>query len=359
VSAVAAPARGTSRSGSRATSAFASHQVRPRVGVDTLKVRGAIKTPTDFSIFTHLGMRNFCDEGFVESTGVVRVAEAPTFKVDFKHEPTEVTFEFSVPSLLHGHNSIAVSVEEALDTVDRAMHRTPFEWLDEPSDLRVARLDLVRDFQFSDHRALDSFIEGQRLLDLPYRPPVQTWTSSSGYSNLRWGSGKRWRVSVYDKAEEIRSRAFNGRRGPEREHLLDLAEEADGILRNELLLRRPVLKEQGVHTLKDLTEGEAVSLHRKYFDRAGLAHEIGNLDKVKTVALLANERDQKVIPKVVGMLYCDVHNIPYSLSRNTKRGYRRIAGRIGLNVADVAGQRDGSVRLDYDLGELVGASDVR
>jgi hypothetical protein len=367
VTAVAAPARATSRSGSRATSsrsgsratsAFPFSEVRPFVGIDTLRVRGNIETPTDFTVFNHLGMRNLSDEGFVESNGVVRVAEGPTFKVDFKHEPAEATFEFSVPSLLHGHNSIAVSVEEALDAVDRAMRRAPFEWLDEPGNLRMARLDLVRDFQFSDDGALNSFIEGQRLLDPPYRPPVQTWTSSSGYTNLRWGTGKRWRVSVYDKAAEIRARAFKGRCGPERDRLLALAEQASGILRNELLLRRPVLKEQGMNTMNDLTTDKAQRLHRKYFERAGLNQEIGNLDKIRTAALLADEHDQKLIPKVVGMLYCDAHDIAHTLSRNTTRHYKNVAKRLDLNPADVAGNRDGSVRLDYELGELVGGSDA-
>jgi len=334
-------------------------RVRPFVGIDTIRVRGSVEEPKGLDGFAKVGLRRI-DGVLVPSIAILKVEGAPQFRLTLTSRPPQAVFEFSIPKWVWGDNLVTVSTDVAMDAVCCAMARAKpvLSWLDAPANLRLVRVDLVRDFVVGDPFAVTSFIEGQRRLDPPYRPPVQTWDENAEYTNLRRGTGHRWRNSLYDKAAEVASRAHQTRPGPNREGLLALSEAATGVLRNELLLRSPVLREQRLESMSDLTRANTERLHRQYFERAGFHHEVGNFDKVRVAAISATENDRKRLPKIIGMLWMDGLGIPYAMSENTKREYRRTARRLGLTAADVSEASEAAVRLDYDSGELIRTSSL-
>ena len=263
--------------------------------------------------------------------------------------------ECSIPRLLHGHNLHVAAVDDTValvrDLVSRA--ESLVEWDQPVHAMRVMRIDITKDFRFQDHAHVDAFIEGQRLLTLPYRPDVQTWEDKAGYTNLQRGNRQRWRMSLYSKEQELASQ-HRGRsvHVQERVRLEALIEEAQGVLRSELQLRRPVLKQIGVDTVADLSDDTIQSLHQRYFRRAGLDREVGGIDKVQVARMLANSEQQKGFGTMLGLLFLEARNLPSGMSHNTEVKYRKMARDLGLSAADLTGTQH-SVRLDYGSGVLV------
>lgn len=349
--------RGTSRARSPVIPSSWTGQ-RPFVGVDTLKLRGPVEIAVSLDKLDHLGLQ-LTPQGQVPSTACLSFPGGIVVRLDLKPEIPQASFEYSIPTLLRGHNLIPAPAKDALHAAAWIMEKSRpcLIWLAGPSDLKVNRLDIARDFRVQDRSALDAFVEGQRRLPLPYGPRVQTWTEDIGYTNLRRGTGTRWHCEIYDKHRQMQALAHQVAPGRAREARLAMAEEADGWFRCEVMLRRQVLQEQGVETFADVTDEKLAQLHRKYFQRSGFDREVGSMDKSRAVALLADDDDRKKLFKVLGMLFCDARGIPTEMCEKTRREYQKVAKRLDLSAADVDERREVSVRLDYDSGRLVGRED--
>ncbi|HSH58614.1 MAG TPA: hypothetical protein VK988_03025 [Acidimicrobiales bacterium] len=230
-------------------------------------------------------------------------------------------------------------------------------WDQHPSAFDLMRVDLTRDMSYDQREQFDAFIEGQRLATVSFNPAVETWQDEGGFTNLRRGRGSRWRFSIYDKQSEMYAQAASTRPGPDRDRLQRLALSAEGTLRTELLLRRPVLKEQKLGCLRDLTAGRVENLHRRYFHRVGLDSEVRGLDAVKAIAILADKEDYQKLPAVLGMLQMEALDLPVPMSEPTKLKYDRVAKRLDLSAADLVDRKHPSIRLDYDAGRLVDGTD--
>lgn len=352
-----AAARVTSRSRSPQNScSLTSNQ--PFVGADTIRVRGRVG--------------DFCLEGF-DYHHYCRTPEGPVLRsarthitkgvnlelrVNPRHtDDSEATFELSVPSILREDNLAPASGDEVRYAVTSIaqLAGSLVTWKQEPTAFDLMRVDVARDMKYRRRADFNAFIEGQRLLPVSYKAPVQTWEDIDGYTNLRWGQGGRWRFSTYDKAAEMYHQA--AKRPQDRCYLNRLAQQAEGTIRTELLLRRPVLKEKGISTLSDLTEERMNSLHHSYYRRVGLDKEVGGLDKVKAAVVMASEEDYKVALDVIGMLEMQAMRLPVPRSQPTLDKYRKVAERLGLSAADFVRGRESSLRLDYESGVLVSQTD--
>jgi hypothetical protein len=263
--------------------------------------------------------------------------------------------ECSIPKVLHGHNLHVASVDDTLELLNHLVSRAGWlvEWAQPVDAMRIMRIDLTKDFHLQDRAHLDALVEGQRLLKPAYRPRVQTFDETGGYTNLRRGSGKRWRMSVYAKQDELVAQRPRTASGSWERALLDgLIVEAEGVLRNELMIRRPVIVDVGVETVADISDQAIQTIHRKYFHRAGLDMEVGGIDKVRAAYILAEPHQQKAFGNMLGMLFLESRNLPTGVSHNTEAKYRKMARDFDLSAADLTGTQS-SLRLDYESGLLV------
>ncbi len=352
-----AVARVTSRSRSPQNSWCLSSN-EPFVGVDTIRVRGRVGG-FDFEGFDH---HSYCrtPEGRVLRSARTHITRgvALQLRVNPPHtNDSEATFELSVPRFLRENNLSPASGDEVMYAVTSIaqLAESLVTWKQEPPALDLMRADVARDMKYRRRPDFNGFIEGQRLLPVSYKAPVQTWGDIDGYTNLRWGQGGRWRFSIYDKAAEMYHQA--AKRPRDRGYLNSLAQQAEGTIRTELLLRRPVLKEKGIFTLSDVTEERMSKLHRAYYRRVGLDKEVGGLDKVKAAAVMASEEDYKMVLDVIGMLEMEAMRLPVPRSQPTLAKYRKAAERLGLSAADFVRGRESSLRLDYESGVLVSQRD--
>ena len=123
---------------------------RPFVGIDTARLRGSVEKPQDLDAFSSVGLRRVGDVHVAKT--VTSGRDTPHFRVNLARQPPEVVFELSIPNWLQGNNLVAASVDDTMEAVGCAMDRSSrvLRWIDDPHDLRVVRLDLVRDFVASD-----------------------------------------------------------------------------------------------------------------------------------------------------------------------------------------------------------------
>ena len=111
--------------------------------------------------------------------------------------------EASIPKRIYGHNLSLVTTETLVSEIalmlEEANELMPI-WIEDPTELRIARLDVARDFEHVH--------DPERLLPLiAVRPLRQNWptslTGTKGHLNtLKLGASKNWRLSFYDKSHE-------------------------------------------------------------------------------------------------------------------------------------------------------------
>jgi len=257
--------------------------------------------------------------------------------------------------VLFGNNVVLATPEQARDLVERLAEEAQqyVDWVQAPGSFPISRIDITKDFHFEHQADLDAFVESQFLHKLPYNPDIRLVTDTNGSTYLRRGSGESWSSVWYGKAAQLRTLASTPGLAPaEQARLLDLAEGAEHVVRNETRLRRPALRKSALGTVGDISKNTVEELHLHYFRRAGFDREIGGPRKLRRVYDLVSEADRGYFLKVVGMLDMEASGIPYDLDKKTKHTYQAFARKWGLSAADRTG-RDGTLRLYYEAGRLV------
>jgi hypothetical protein len=264
--------------------------------------------------------------------------------------------ELSVPNLLFGTNIVLAPPDETHRVIENLASEAQkcLRWADAPGSFSVNRIDLTKHFLFEHQADLDSFVDSQLLLTLPYKPDGDLITGSNHSIHLRRGSRDRWMSVCYGKGAELRAQACSRHLTlAERARLLDLAETTDHILRNETMLRRPVLQRTTLATVGGISTVTIEEQHRHFFGRAGFDREVGGIDKLRLVYDdLASDVDRKAFEVLLGLLMMERLKRPTTKSKGTRSKYRRLANKLGLSAADVT-LREGTLRLDYDAGHLV------
>jgi len=343
----------TSRSTSTPNSEASLIPAQSFVGIDTLSVMAEV-VDYDIESFTYTRYRQTDQHDHLTSAST-RFASGLTIQLQRWHQKFVARFECSIPRVRYGNNLKVATADETLEVVQglRSQASDLVKWAEPVDNFSIMRIDITRDFYFDIRAELDGFMEGQRLLNLPYRPPVQLWGDECGYTNLRRGNGKRWRSCLYSKESELKAQADNPRLIPgARAELVALSKCAQGVLRNETMLRRVVLKRTELQTVGDLSDRVIKDLHRKYFRRAGFDHEVGSTDKLRCTLGNLPSTERSTATAMFGMLFIESLGEQPPLSENTRCKYERQAKRLGLTVADMTGLTS-SLRLDYDSGALV------
>ena len=270
----------------------------------------------------------------------------------------EAVIERSLPTFANGHNIIAVSVPTAAHLVTDLYRRAKdfVEWAVDVGDLRITRLDLVRDFDAVIH--LDWLLRGLARIQVPRtgNPSVYSDSGHGGALTLTRGVRGRWRVSIYDKHAQVSYLARREAEPVRSAWLRELADENRARVRYEVQLRSPILREQGVHTMSDLDERILLDLLENYFHRAQFGTPVGGAPHV--VAVMAGltacvDPNYKFFGSVIGMLMAEATRFPQpTKSPTTLARYRKLAKEWGLSAADMAGVAGPPVALDFERGVM-------
>jgi hypothetical protein len=148
--------------------------------------------------------------------------------------------ELSVPNFLFDTNTVLATTDETHQVIeDLATEAQEYlRWAEAPGSFSVNRIDLTKHFLFEHQADLDSFVDAQLLLSLPYNPDGRLLTDSDHSTYLRRGSRDRWTSVLYGKGAELRAQACSSHLTlAQRARLFDLAETTAHILRNETMLR--------------------------------------------------------------------------------------------------------------------------
>lgn len=323
------------------------------VGVDTLCLRGAVAY-YELDKFTYAHYKQG-DQNDRLTSASAKFGPGLTLQLETWRNPPTAKVECSIPKLIRGNNLVVATADETKSLAERLAREACdlVDWAQPVEEFTIMRVDLTRDFLFDCQADLAAFVEGQRLLSPPYRPPVQAWSNESGYTNLRRGTGRRWLSCLYGKEAEVRAQAGRSSLSPEaRARLYALSKEAAGVLRNETRLRRDVLRSTDLKTIGDLCDQNIEFLHYHYFKRAGFDCEVGGKAKIRAAIDDARSREPKALPGMLGILVLDSLGVAIPWSANTTSKYRGVARRYGLTPADLTGT-PASLRLDYDTATLV------
>jgi len=328
------------------------------VGIDTLRVRGSVSR-FNLGAFDTVKYRN-TPEGSRLSGATVLLPSGIYLVLDYRGKNNvRATFEFSVPNVLFGNNVVLATPEQARDLVARLAGEAQqyLDWAQATGSFLISRIDITKDCYFEHQAELDAFVESQFLLKLPYNPDIRLVTDTDGSTYLKRGSwnssGERWASVLYGKTAQVRALASaTGLTTAEQARLLDLAEGAEHVVRNETRLRRPVLRGSALDMVGDISKDTVEELHLHYFHRAGFDREVGGAHKLRLAYERFSDDDREYFSKVIGMLTMERLGLPPTEVRNTLSNYQRIARKYGLSAADVT-LREGTLVLHYNAARLV------
>lgn len=236
--------------------------------------------------------------------------------------------EGSVGKSLRGSNYPAATVEETREAVD-LWSAEASEWVEFDGDLRVNRLDVVRDFDLGSGIALGTVLDGLsaapvvgRKVKARYRDAANEGAETLQVRTRTAGMGR-----LYDKHRETRGAV------------------APGILRFEAEERKRGLRAAGVESVRDLEPTILERLGAKRFEWCGFGVEFDSWDSLVARILAADDLTDGTKLRVIGWYSIARTGRGVGLERTLDYRMRKFAGRFGLPSSS-------RWRLDLDEGLL-------
>jgi hypothetical protein len=331
-------------------------------GVDTIRLRG----PAGGDLIRLLPERSYeqrCNDRTGELTDDLRsgrtIVDVGDTRVrvhaNYRTGKPEVVVEFSAPSVLRGHNRdpldfdlLPFLVDAALDELARQIPGMPAY-----EDLRPVRIDIARDFPKveSPSRTLEQIA---RLPVHRGNPDVRYAGRLGGLQTLMRGNTTRWHIRGYDKHAEMLELA--NRQPSRRDILLNAAESHEGMLRVEVQLKSPFLRDRGINTVDSIEPGAMHDIAEDLFIRTRFGDVIGGPNRVgEVMTQLANAGRGADARCMQAVLLADFLGYRPTMSHNPAAKARKLLRHYGLTVADLAEGESNPRRLDFLAGEeLVG-----
>jgi hypothetical protein len=333
----------------------------PSSRIDTITVRGPVDPETlDSAPIQRLRRELDVSTGEIRdrTTGaVVALDDITELHIDTRNPSgrPEVRLSFSVPGRLHGHNAVASPLEDAVAAVFDLFTRTApaLRWQCAPEDLRVTRIDVVRDFiKVPEPGRLLMALSAVRVPRVA--PPWGYFgTEPMTVQTLYRESADRWLARTYCKGPQLRDRAMKSEE-PAGSELLALAVTHQETLRYELEMKRKLLHEEGMSTVGDLRDDRLTEIAHRYFERSGLSAKVGGRVKINdALVLLAATGEYRHVRGVISTLWCDAYGFPAPYGDRAAGEHRKQARALGLTTADVVIPEGVPVRLDYYSGTAV------
>lgn len=330
-------------------------------GVDTIAVRGPVH-PDSAAAFPTQRFRRTLDpvtgECLDELTSARGWSESPRWLcISTRTGQTEAYIEFSVPRQVRGDNRRPALCQETVTAVRDAYTDAAdlVDWLCPVEDLKVARIDLARDFRQVEHAplllaGLES-VPARRMTTFAYRRGHGLGVQTLERRTTRQ-VGK-----LYVRADAYRSKAAMAESGSsERDRLRELAESAHGVVRFELQLRTAGARQHDIHRLADLKALVLADVARHWFERrCRFGAEVGdghNRMRQAVESAMAGGEGGRVVT-ALGQLLADAIGVDGGRNPRTMADYRRTYQRWGLRPGDVVGHEAELRRLDFASGLVV------
>lgn len=262
----------------------------------------------------------------------------------------EVAIQFSVPSVLDGHNRDAVPASKVSDVVDAVICEIQRHFVDVPPMqlFRLVRVDFARDFEQVQDPARTLHAISQLVVPRSQRDKLERGMTGR-WQTLSRGNSDRWLARGYDKEMQLRDLA--NREPHRRALLLRVADESLGRLRWELELKADLLREKGLRTLTDLESERVDPLVEGYFERSRFNEVIGGTTRVQeTMQSLIDEGRQSDVRGVLAVLGASLAGIDVPYSPNKVQEYRVLAKNLHLSPADLISSEREARRLDFASG---------
>ncbi len=267
--------------------------------------------------------------------------------------PTFGTVEASLPKVATGSNFDPLPSVDAL-VVMRALYDEVGErarWKQSFLDQQLMRADATG--HFTDVTQRDRLLTALAFLPVPLLPPTSLRhdTGRGGALTLSRGPGRRWKMVTYDKEAEVAARATRAQGEKRAAAARDLAR-SRGVLRCELVLRRPVLRELCMDTVGQLDDSVLSVEHRRRFHQVGLGLSVAGMDTIARKASMATDMTPQARAIMLAVLLYDFLGEESGLKDDVVRKYRKCARELGFAAESIT---DGGipVRLDYDLARQV------
>ena len=345
-------ALGSNRSGQGAVS------VEPvKVGTDTITLAGEVAEGHRLTKWSeHIVVDPATGEEHRHTSGgVVTLPCGAQMQVRRRGSALRAEVTQSIPNLARQHNAVASTLDEVRHYAE-VMHREGsdfYDFLVPVEDLEVLRWDGVRDFHSVP--MVPTFLTNLGRLPSPRAGMSSTYrdTRDGSVQTVKRGTRGRWTASLYDKYAQVIHLAAKAKDPSRREVLHGLAPHTVGQVRYEVVIRRPVLQENGVNTLSDITSAAAEALTRKHFNMAGFdvpAHAAGHLNAVVLAKSLTE--DSKSIGGVLAYLAGAALGTGWKGDPRVGRKYRDLAETWGVTPGDWMNEHGGLAALDFDLGAL-------
>lgn len=335
-----------------------------RGGVDTIRLRGPVH-PDALDAPVRQNWRRDVDVATGVLTwepmgGLIPLNSGIKLVLDRRRGRPEACLEASIPRLHVGHNCTPANVGDVRTQVlglydDVGRH---VEWLCDPLQLDVMRLDLPVDFHGVEQvgtvlRGLSSVPVGQRMATTTYLGPAD-----DGVLTL-YRATSRWKTRTYGKGAQLYASA-RVEQGLAREHLVALAQANATSLRFEVELKADACKQEGLGTVADLLKADLVAINRRYFERTKMGVVVGGGSaKVKYAMDVLRARGQEnIAPALLGQLAMTALGYASPSSQGTREKYRRLAKELGILPSDVVEPNLEAMRLDYETGVLLLGDDA-
>lgn len=241
-----------------------------------------------------------------------------------------------------GANVVALPVREAVESIREACREA--EAFCEPREAfetaKIVRLDPVRDFDEVTH--VGELLDGLAAVPRDVRHKTRRWADAekNRAESLRVGP-KAWGSTLYDKHAETMGRAPEGRLRYE------------GRFHSEQLTSQWA-KENGtvMRQIADLSSEKVGRLTVASFQRVGFDREVEGRASVSRRVFGENGLSSK--EKAGLWAFLTAPGFPESLSKPTRLKYRKLAGELGVIVAQAVDEAAPVfVRLDLESGREV------
>ncbi len=315
---------------------------RPVPLIDTIKVRGRV---TRRALEALPVQRRASSEGRSSSQAAeVDLRPGVVLRVDDFRGDLEAGIEFSVPRLSRGANDRGETLQRAHELTAQLYEEAAghVDWMCEPDQLELMRVDLVRDFRVPAESARPHLTA---LAMVPGRRARTETYSSIGSSLVKtlYRKTDRWQARLYDRT---------GRSSE--------AKSDDVTVRYELQLNSRFLKAERLRVMSDLHDASSGRLLLHYFERCRFGVGVGPALEKCAQALATGEHTSLSRRGLLGQWASDAlderSGTPSDDSRTAVK-YRRKAEALGLVPSDLysdSGRLDAHVqRLDYASGLLV------
>jgi hypothetical protein len=328
------------------------------VGIDTIRVRGPVAADAlarlprqrqryDFDMGTGVRRVTATSSEDFTSTGIA-------WRVDQWRGRPEAVFEVSVPRVVRGDNRTPATVAEVFSVLRGFYNEAGrhVDWLCEPHDLGLLRVDCVRSFDGTG--APLGALLGALAKIAPERAQSCVYPNNehTGVQTLERMTN-RWRTRLYQRAEAYRNHARH-LRAEAAGSLEALASADEGRLRFELELRSRALSDHGLHVLGDLEHSRLEQLAHRYFVRSRFDRRVGSQASCLAAAAAELKRDgrYKQLGPMLGLLTLQAAGLPPSHAAATTAKYKALAQELNVTASDLRAEPLPPMSLDWESGRV-------